>query len=63
LALAKEIAINERMRANSEAKFLNAFNRVQFAPPALQVASSTFGVVSGTLNNPRQVQFSMRLLF
>jgi hypothetical protein len=63
LALAKETGITERVRANFEAEFLNAFNRVQFAPPGLQVGSSTFGVVSGTLNNPREIQFSFRLLF
>lgn len=63
LSLAKNTQIGERVHAVFEAEFLNAFNRVQFGPPGLQVGSSLFGVVTGTLNNPRQVQFALRLLF
>ena len=46
-----------------EGEFINAFNRVQFGPPELQLGSSIFGVVSSTLNNPREIQFAARLLF
>ena len=46
-----------------DGEFLNAFNRVQFGPPALQEGSSIFGVVSSTFNNPREIQFSLRLSF
>ncbi len=63
LAFSKNTTINDRLSANFEAEFLNAFNRVQFGPPGHQVGSSTYGVVSSTLNNPREIQFSMRLLF
>lgn len=63
LSVSKATNITERIRAQFEAEFLNAFNRVQFGPPELQVGSSTFGVVSSTLNNPREVQFSLRFLF
>lgn len=63
LALSKETNITERLRINFEADFLNTFNRVQFGPPALKVGNSTFGVVSGTLNSPRVVQFAARLIF
>lgn len=63
LSIGKDTKITERVSAHFEGEFLNAFNRVQFGPPALQVGSPIFGVVSGTLNNPRQVQFAMRLIF
>jgi len=63
LSLAKDTSITERIHAHFEAEFLNAFNRVQFGPPGLQVGSSLFGVVSSTLNNPREVQFALRLQF
>ena len=63
LSIAKDTPITERVHAQFDAEFLNAFNRVQFGPPALQVGSSIFGVVSSTLNNPREIQFSLRLSF
>jgi hypothetical protein len=63
LAFSKETSITERFRANFEAEFLNAFNRVQFAPPGRQLGGTNFGTVTGQLNNPRQIQFSLRLLF
>ena len=63
LSVSKDTHITERVHAVFEGEFINAFNRVQFGPPGLQVGSSIFGVVSGTLNNPREIQFAMRLLF
>ena len=63
LSVSKDTHITERVHAVFEGEFINAFNRVQFGPPALQVGSSIFGVVSSTLNNPREIQFAMRLLF
>jgi hypothetical protein len=63
LSVSKDTHITERVQAIFEAEFLNAFNRVQFGPPALQVGSSTYGVVSSTLNNPREIQFALRLRF
>ena len=63
LALAKEINFRERFKFSLEAEFLNAFNRVQFGPPALRVGNTTFGIVSSTLNQPRAVQLAGRLEF
>lgn len=63
LSIGKDTKITERVTAHFEGEFLNAFNRVQFGPPGLQVGSSLFGVVSSTLNSPREVQFALRLIF
>ena len=42
---------------------LNAFNRVQFSAPNTSVTSSSFGVISGQANAPRQLQFGLKLLW
>jgi hypothetical protein len=62
-SIAKETPMTERLRTIFEAEFLNAFNRTQFASPGRQQGSAQFGVVTGVLNNPRQIQFALRVLF
>ncbi|MFC5861457.1 hypothetical protein ACFPT7_04070 [Acidicapsa dinghuensis] len=52
---------NENVNLQFRAESLNLFNRVQFGYPGLQQGSSNFGIVSSQLNNPRQLQFSLRL--
>jgi hypothetical protein len=63
LSIAKDTRINERVQARFEAEFLNGFNRVQFGPPGLQAGTPLFGVVTSTLNNPREIQFALRFNF
>jgi len=63
LAISKVTRLNERVHTLFEAEFLNAFNRVQFGPPGLTVGTPLFGVVTSTLNNPRQIQFALRFNF
>jgi len=63
LAITKDTAIKERIRVSVVAQFLNAFNRVQFGAPGLQVGSISFGQVTSQVNNPRQIQFALRLSF
>jgi hypothetical protein len=63
LAIAKDTRLNERVHTIFEAEFLNAFNRVQFGPPGLTVGTPLFGVVTSTLNNPRQIQLALRFTF
>jgi len=63
LSIAKDTRINDRVQARFEAEFLSAFNRVQFGPPGLEAGTPLFGVVTSTLNNPRQIQFALRFNF
>ena len=42
---------------------LNAFNTVQFSGPNTSVTSTSFGVISGQANAPRQLQFGLKLLW
>jgi len=52
-----------KLNAQFRAEFFNAFNRVQFSPPATRVDQNNFGVVSGQANSPRQIQLSAKLIF
>ena len=63
LGLTKETKLTERVHLSFEADFLNAFNRVQFAPPGHQVGGSFFGAITATENNPREIQFASRVTF
>ena len=57
------------MRLDFRAEFFNAWNHPEFylggGASAMQdiKASTSFGVVNGTVNNPRVIQFALKLLF
>ena len=59
----------ESMRLDFRAEFFNAWNHPQFylQGGASQMqdinAGSSFGVVNGTVNNPRVIQFALKLMF
>ena len=59
----------EDMRIDFRAEFFNAFNHAQFflagGSSGMQDvnAGSSFGVVNGTVNNPRVVQLALKLIF
>jgi len=64
LSIFKNNAVNGgKFNAQFRVEIFNAFNRVQFSPPATRVDQSNFGVVSGQTNTPRQVQLSAKLMF
>jgi hypothetical protein len=52
---------SEKVNMQFRAEAFNLFNRVQFGYPGLQQAASNFGIVSSQLNNPRLLQFSLRV--
>jgi hypothetical protein len=60
----------EGMRLDFRTEFFNLFNHAQFALPYAGGnvytdfnSPSTFGVISNTVNNPRLVQFALKLAF
>ncbi|MBT9330096.1 TonB-dependent receptor domain-containing protein [Paracidobacterium acidisoli] len=61
--VSKNIPLAERLNFEFKTEFFNLFNRQQFGDPNTQLGSSTFGIVSTTLGNPRLIQFSGRLTF
>ncbi len=64
----KHFAIRERMHLDLRAEFFNLFNHPQFGAPGgngvgADVNSPTFAVVNYTVNNPRLIQFALKLVF
>jgi hypothetical protein len=69
-SLIKRFAITERTGVDFRAEFFNIFNHPQFGLPNADIAtsfgnpnSSTFGIVNSTVNNPRLLQFALKLTF
>jgi hypothetical protein len=63
LSIFKSVPIRSRMTLQFRIEALNAFNRVQFSAPNTSVTSSSFGVITGQANAPRQLQFGVKLLW
>lgn len=62
ISLQKNFPINERMRIQFRADFLNAFNHPNFAVPNDSCCTGTFGVTSST-QDAREVQFALKFYF
>ncbi|HET9086764.1 MAG TPA: carboxypeptidase-like regulatory domain-containing protein [Acidobacteriaceae bacterium] len=52
---------NGRVQVQFRAEVFNLFNRVQFGYPGLTQGTSNFGVVNSQYNNPRLLQFALRI--
>jgi hypothetical protein len=60
----KQFALpREGMGLNFRAEFFNLFNHAQFGMPINDVSAPGFGSVNSTVNNPRVVQFGLKLTF
>jgi hypothetical protein len=53
----------ENMGLNFRAEFFNLFNHAQFGMPVNDINALGFGSVNSTVNNPRLVQFGLKLTF
>ena len=53
----------ENMGLNFRAEFFNLFNHAQFGLPVNDISAPGFGSVNSTVNNPRVVQFGLKLTF
>jgi hypothetical protein len=63
LSVFKSFAIRERIKAQFRAEALNATNTVYFGTPNTTFTSSTFGLVTSQINNPRLIQLGLRFTF
>ncbi len=59
----KNTAITERVGLQFRTEFFNLFNRVQFGLPNMVLGTPQFGIVGTQVNNPRLIQFALRLQF
>lgn len=62
-SLFKNFLITEQMRLQVRAESFNITNTPIFGGPGAAFGVPAFGVVSAQANNPRQIQFGMRLAF
>lgn len=63
LSVFRHFRLKETKSVEFRAEAFNAFNTPVFAAPTANLNSPTFGQVFATANNPRQLQFSLKLLF
>jgi hypothetical protein len=53
----------ENMGLNFRAEFFNLWNHAQFGLPVNDINAPGFGSVNSTVNNPRVIQFGLKLTF
>jgi len=66
LSLFKEFpmsSVREGMRLEFRAETFNAFNHPQFGGPESRVGNNNFGLISRTINPPREMQLALKLYF
>jgi hypothetical protein len=66
VSLFKEFPISklrEGMHLQFRAEAFNVFNHPQFQGPDMNVGDSNFGVITSTVNNPRELQLALKLYF
>lgn len=64
LSVFKQFQPAERLRLQFRAEAFNAFNRVRFGSPNTNVnGGANFGRITTQANDPRQLQFGLKLLF
>ncbi|MGB9147222.1 MAG: TonB-dependent receptor [Acidobacteriaceae bacterium] len=54
---------HDRYNVQFRAEAFNIFNHPQFGPPDTALGDGTTGIISDQLNNPRELQFAMKVLF
>ena len=62
-SLAKSFVFTESIKLDFRVETFNAFNRVRFNPGSTNIDDPNFGRVTNTLNDPRRMQFALKLYF
>jgi hypothetical protein len=61
--IVKRTAITETANVEFRWEVFNLFNNVNFAQPVNNIFSSSFGQITQTRSNPRQMQFALKMNF
>jgi hypothetical protein len=59
----KKTRIRERVNFEFRAEFFNIFNHPNFSIPSGNINNANFGVLTGTIGSPREIQFNARINF
>ena len=62
-SLFRNIPIKERLRLQFRAEFFNVFNHPNFGNPSTTFNTSSFGSITGTTTDNRDIQFGLKLSF
>ncbi|HEY6987495.1 MAG TPA: TonB-dependent receptor, partial [Bryobacteraceae bacterium] len=62
-SLFKSFSIRERARVQFRSEFFNLFNTPAFSNPSATFGTSTFGNITSTKRDNRQIQFALKFLF
>jgi hypothetical protein len=64
LSIGKQFSLTEHKYLQFRAEFFNALNHVSYSPPGRDITSPTaFGQITGQVQNPRNIQFGLKLYF
>jgi carboxypeptidase family protein len=63
LGVVKNSKVGERLGIQFRWEMFNAFNHTQFGAASLNLASTNFGKIGGTLIGPRRMQVGLKLVF
>ena len=63
MSVMKVFHITEHHTLQFRSEFFNAFNSVVFSAPGSTLGATSFGVVTGQANTPRQIQFGLKYAF
>lgn len=62
-ALLKDFSLTERFKLQFRAETYNTLNHASFGYPGTTFSTGTYGVLTSTSNNNRDIQFALKLLF